>query len=255
MKKRRKLIVGNWKMNPMTLEKGKDTFKAVKKAAKGLARASVVVCPPYLYLTELAKLSKGEIGLGVQNVSTERSGSYTGEVSADQAASAGAEYAIVGHSERRAMGESDAVVAKKVSVAIQAGMKAILCVGERERDEAGLYLEHLSDQLRNSLHGIAKKEFSRVIIAYEPVWAVGRPDFDAMNGKDLYETNLYLRKVLTGVFGKETAFAAMMLYGGSVNWKNAEDIVKNGEVDGLLVGRQSLEPEGFKEVLSLIDSI
>lgn len=251
-----RLAVANWKMNPLAPDAARDIFKRIAKSAKGLRNTRVVVCPPSVYLSELAKLSKGAVDLGAQNAHWEQSGSFTGEVSAAMERSLGADYCIIGHSERRAMGETDADVSRKLAAALRNGMKAIVCVGEKERDvHGGAHLKFIEDEVKGSLGGLMRRDLSRVIVAYEPIWAIGKSDAEAMTGADLHETALYIRKVLAGMYGKDAAFGVPLLYGGSVTFRNARDIVAEGRVDGLLVGRQSLEPEGFAELLRAIDSI
>jgi len=255
MKKGRRLVVANWKMNPLSLESAKEIFRKTKNISKKLKRTTTIVCPPSVYLEPLARLNKNEVKMGAQNVHHDRQGSYTGEVSAAMVEDLGAQYVILGHSERRAMGETDEAVARKISTALSHNLTPILCIGEGVRDIEGNYLEFLKEEIKNSLRGISKRELQHLIIAYEPIWAIGKSDTDAMDGKEVYETSLYIRKILAGMYGKDYAFAVPILYGGSVTFRNAFDIVKEGRVAGLLVGRQSLEMKGFGEVLNIVDSI
>ncbi|HVS79576.1 MAG TPA: triose-phosphate isomerase [Candidatus Paceibacterota bacterium] len=254
-KKKRMFIAGNWKMNPQSLEAAKEVFRQIKKSAAKLKNTDVVICPPTLYLSELKKIAKDDFALGVQNIHWELSGSHTGEISARMAADVGAHYSIIGHSERRAMGESDEEVSKKIAAAFAEGLVGIVCVGERERDTEGQYLEFLKNQIEHSLAGVSKSQVKRLILAYEPVWAIGRKDNAALGGKELYETVLYIRKVLLGIYGKDIAFGIPVLYGGSATFQNVGDILSEGEVEGLLVGRQSLEPEGFAQLLRIANSL
>lgn len=246
MKKKRMmpLIVGNWKMHPDTLVEAKGVVAKIKAASKGVSKAKIVLCPPSLYVSEVQKiLGRSRISSGVQNVFAEDAGSHTGEVSAPQAASCGATYAIVGHSERRKMGETDEDVTKKALSAIRSGLTAIVCVGEAERDTHGKYLAFLKEQLAQSLATISVAELKKLVIAYEPVWEIGAAS--AMSPGQIHETSIYIRKVLSDLYDPALVAKMPVLYGGSVNVQNAEAILKEGEVGGLLVGRESLVPADF----------
>lgn len=238
------LIVGNWKMHPDTLREAKGIASSTKAGSKGISKAKIVLCPPSLYVSEVQKvLGRSRLASGVQNIFAEEVGSHTGEVSAVQAASCGATYAIVGHSERRKMGETDAVVTKKALSAIRSGLTAIVCVGEAERDTHGKYLTFLKEQLTNSLATISAAELKKLVIAYEPVWEIGTAT--AMSSGQIHETSIYIRKVLSDLYDPALVAKMPVLYGGSVNVQNAKAILKDGEVDGLLIGRESLIPSDF----------
>ena len=248
----KKLIVGNWKMNPASLAEARQIFGAAKRVAAKIRRAEAVICPPFLYLTALAKSAKGarNLALGVQNLFWETAGSYTGEISPAMVLNSGAKYAIVGHSERRVLGETDNQVAQKAVLALRIGLRPIVCLGESVRDEKGGYLGFLKNQIRNSLQGVSEKLLENLIIAYEPVWAIGGKE--AMKPEQVEETGIFIRKILADLYGQEAAFKVPILYGGSVDAKNAEAVVYQGNVQGLLIGRQSLEPESFKTILNLM---
>lgn len=248
----KKLIVGNWKMNPTTLAEARRIFGAAKRSAAKIRRAEAVICPPFLYLTTLAKSAKNarNLALGVQDIFWEIAGSYTGEISPTMVLNSGAKYAIVGHSERRVLGELDNQVAKKAVLALKLGLRPIVCVGESVRDEKGEYLGFLKNQIRNSLQGITEKLLENLIIAYEPVWAIGGKE--AMKPEQVEETGIFIRKILADLYGQEAVMKLPILYGGSVDAKNAEAIVYQGNVQGLLIGRQSLEPESFRAILSVM---
>ena len=249
------LIVGNWKMNPFGLQESKKIFLSIRKAAGKLSLAQTVVCPPSVFLSEMSRLVSGHrCVLGAQNAFTEEVGAYTGEVSAVQCKNAGAEYVILGHSERRAQGESDGVIAEKVRAALRAGIFVILCVGEAARDSSGDYLAFVEQELSRSLAGVEKKSIGKLIIAYEPIWAIGEKAKRSAEPADILEMNLFIRKTLADLYGKSAAFATPILYGGSVNDKNAEEFLVAGEADGLLVGRASLDPYVFGEILRIADA-
>ena len=254
MKKKEKLIVGNWKLNPTDKETAKKIFVGVRQSSTKSKYSKTVICPPFHYLSVLQPLIKGKkIALGAQDVFWENEGAFTGEISPVMLSKAGASYVIIGHSERRAMGETDEMVNRKVKAALKEGLRAIVCVGEKERDVHGHYLEFLSAQIRNSLDKIQKKSLSEIVIAYEPVWAIGKKE--ALNGSLLYEMTLFVKKVISDIYGYDAGMNMSVLYGGSVTPANTEDIISNGQVDGLLIGRQSLDPESFNEIITLIDQL
>ncbi|MFA6273322.1 MAG: triose-phosphate isomerase [Candidatus Paceibacterota bacterium] len=251
-KTEKKIIVGNWKMNPLTEVEARRIFGGAKRAASKIRRAEVVICPPFIYLSALANSAKRSrnISLGVQDIFWETVGSYTGEISPTMVLNAGAKYAIVGHSERRILGETDIQIAKKAVLALKLGLKTIVCIGESVRDEKGEYLGFLKGQMKNSLQGITEKLLENLIIAYEPVWAIGGRE--AMKPVQVEETGIFIRKILSDIYNQEVAMKLPILYGGSVDAKNAESIVYEGNVQGLLIGRQSLEPESFKAILNVM---
>jgi triosephosphate isomerase len=251
MKKNKILVVGNWKMNPDNAEKAKDIFRGIKAAAKDLKKTKVVVCPPFVYLSDLEKINDGRLILGAQDMFWEKTGSFTGEISSQMLSGEG--YVILGHSERRDLGETDEMIAKKVVSAIRAGLKPILCVGEKNRDDHGEYLHFLRAEIINSLGKLAKKYLAKLVIAYEPVWAIGKEE--AMTPGDIHETSLFIKKVLAEVYDHKLAVTIPILYGGSVNYNNARDIISLGEVAGLLIGRESLNPKKFGELLKNVDQI
>jgi triosephosphate isomerase len=229
----------------------------VKKTATRLKKTQVVICPPFIYLNNLRKIvgKSANLSLGAQNAFWEIEGAFTGEVSPEMIKNYGGSYVILGHSERRALGETDEMVAKKAIACLKTGLKIILCVGEKVRDEQGDYLVFLREEIRNSLNKVQKKFLKNIIIAYEPIWAIGKKDTEAMLPADIHETSIYIKKILFEIYGQESALAVPVLYGGSVGGKNAGDIIKNGEVDGLLVGHQSLKPESFNEILKSVENL
>jgi len=249
--KKKYIIAGNWKMNPQTAEEAKRIATSVKKVAVKMKKIETVACPPFVY-ADLVKTADA-FSLGAQDVYFEQAGSFTGEVSAEMLKSIGVKYVIVGHAERRKMGDTDEVVAQKLNAVIDAGLFPILCVGEKVRDEHGDYLAVLKAQIVASLGKLARKEVKNLVIAYEPLWAIGASS--AMTPADVHETTLFIKKVLSDTYGQEYALAVKILYGGSVTFKNARDIVVLGQVDGLLVGRESVNPEGFNLILKEIDGI
>lgn len=251
---KRKIIIGNWKMNPTTLPEAQGIFKKVKNTASKLTSTYVVMCPPFVYISKFVSAkSKLPVGIGAQNTSSETQGSFTGEISPSMLKDLGVSHVIVGHSERRASGETDEMISKKVVAVLDAGMHPIVCVGESVHDAQGLYLDILKDQIRNSLSKVQRKLASQLIVAYEPVWTIGAKE--AMDPAMIEEMMIFVRKVLADLFGQENAVRTPILYGGSTNFRNAPDIITRGKVDGLLVGRESVNTPGFVELLKAVDVI
>lgn len=251
-----KLIIGNWKMFPASSVEAKKIFVGIKKEAKGLTRAKVVICPPALYVASLVALAaKTKVAIGGQNCFRDDEGAYTGETSPAALRAVGATHVILGHSERRAMGETDAAVSEKMTAAIRNKMTVILCVGEKARDEQGGYFNEVSSELRGSLAAFPKSESKRLIVAYEPIWAIGSKAKRVATPADFREMSILIRRTLTEYFGKKEAFAIPVLYGGSVDDRNAEGFMKEGGADGLLIGRISLDPEKFGAIIHCANTI
>lgn len=250
----KKIVVGNWKMNPTSIEEAKRIYRSINKIAKKLIHTDVVICPPFVYMKLfLNKTNKSPIKIGAQNLFVEEQGPYTGEISSLMLKDFGSYCVIVGHSERRALGESDEIVSKKVQMVLESGMSPILCIGEKERDSGGNYLHFIKEQIKNSLNKIPKKLIDKLIIAYEPLWAIGAKE--AMKPSDVHEMLLFIKKVLSDIYGHEDAMSTKILYGGSVNFRNAAEILNGGQVNGFLVGRESLNSTSFTELLKVVDSI
>lgn len=236
-------------MHPTTLREAMQIFDGIKGVIRRTKKNQTIICPPNIYLTNLRKVYRLA---GAQDVSIEKAGAHTGEVSAQMLKENGIDYVIIGHSERREMGETDEIVNRKIAVALEEKLKVILCVGESKRDEHGEYLTFLRNQLRNSLRRINRKYLSSLMIAYEPLFAVGRKDFQALSPHEIHQMVIFIRKNLVDHFADRIAERVPILYGGSVSTENAHEIVKKGAVDGLLIGRQSLNPTQFKEIIKLI---
>ncbi|MEK7182384.1 MAG: triose-phosphate isomerase [Patescibacteria group bacterium] len=251
----KKIIIANWKMAPETIGEAFEILKKVKNTARTLKNTKVVICPPSLYINEL-KESVGKtkkILFGVQNIFSEEKGSHTGEVSIDMVKNLGMEYVIVGHSERRALGEDDIIVSKKLNLVLNSKLNPILCVGEKERNEEGNFLLFISEQIKNSLQGVEKKYLKNLIIAYEPIWAIGKTAQDAMDSRGVHQMHLFIKKVLKDLFDEKIAEKVAIIYGGSVELENVEDLIKNGNIDGFLIGHESLDADKFCEILKLVD--
>lgn len=247
-----RIIVANWKMNPETLPEARRLFARIKKASARTRNVRTIIAPPIVFLADLA-LSYGGVcvSFAAQDVFFERKGSHTGEVSVPQVASVGAQYVIIGHSERRARGEENDEVHKKVKAALSGGLSVILCVGERERDEDGDYLSFITEEISSALRKVRKEELKQIVIAYEPIWAIGKTARDAMKPSDMHEMSLFIRKILAGLYDRAAASRPRILYGGSAEPANVKALLAEGEVDGFLVGHASLDAESFKAILKI----
>lgn len=250
-----KIIVGNWKMNPVTLNESKKLFLKIKNSSGQLQKTKVIICPPSVFISDLVRDFKNEnINIGSQDCFFYKEGAYTGEISPFMLKSIGASYVILGHSERRSMGEDNSIVGKKVSMAIKSGLKVILCVGEKERDDAGLYLNEIRSQLSESLSDIKKQDLKNVIVAYEPVWSIGVGATRVALPEEVSHVYIFIKKVLAENFDRQSVDKIKVLYGGSVGSKNASDFLfGHSSSDGLLVGRASLDALGFNKILKIAE--
>jgi triosephosphate isomerase len=245
---RKNIVAGNWKMNN-NLHEGLTLAKDLQKTLSGKTiRCDVVICTPYIHLPLVAK-EIDTIGLGAQNCADKVSGAYTGEVSAAMIASTGAQYVIIGHSERRAYyGETNAILKEKVLLALANHLTPIFCIGEvlAER-EAGIQNQVVETQIRESLFDLPVEEFSKIVLAYEPVWAIGTGK-TATSGQ-AQEMHAFIRETLAGKYGNQVADETSILYGGSCNAANAKELFANPDVDGGLIGGASLAVDKFLPII------
>ncbi|KKQ81679.1 MAG: Triosephosphate isomerase [Parcubacteria group bacterium GW2011_GWF2_38_76] len=244
-------------MNPASLKEAILLVSSIKKG-KAADKNEIVLCPPSVYLSDVVKiLSSGKHGIkiGAQDCFYEEKGAFTGEVSPIMFKTVGAKYVIIGHSERRALGETNESINKKIKLSFKKGIKVILCVGESERDETGQYFRFIETQIKSALLGINKSYFKDLIIAYEPIWAIGKNAQKSCDPKDIKEMSLFIKKVLAEISSREIGLKATVIYGGSVDVKNATQIVSEGEVDGLLIGRASLDAKKFLGIINSVSSI
>lgn len=252
----KKIIIGNWKMAPVATKDAKATFGAIKKTASSLRNVQTVICPPYIYINELKKMTSGHrCVIGAQNSFWNEEQVNTGEVSPLMLKNIGIQYVILGHSERRAFGETNELINKKVKACLKNDLIVVLCVGEFERDEHGEYTRFIKNELMESLSGVKKKYLKNIIIAYEPIWAIGKKAKCSASAEDSLEVSILIKKILYDKFGKDAAINVPVLYGGSVNPKNTENFLLDGGVDGLLVGRASLDAKKFSEILKIANSL
>lgn len=248
--KKKRIVIGNWKMNPPTLAEAKKIFSRIKQLSADTV-GTLVVCPPATYLSALASSYKGKkIAFGAQDAYWQNNGSLTGYLSPTMMQSSGAGYLIIGHSERRELAcETPDLIAKKVLAGVEAQLTVVLCIGEKVRDRNAEYLTYIKEDLRECLRRIDKRMMAHVMIVYEPVWTIGGRE--AMSPSDIHGMTIYIRKVLTELYDKQISDATPILYGGAVNTENVADIIKDGETDGLLVGRDSLIPENIMQIVAI----
>lgn len=247
---RKTVIAGNWKMN-MTPADTKAFIEALKPMVAGKDQCDIVLCVPFVDLATAILAAKGSnIKIGAENVHFKESGAYTGEISAAMLTEIGTEYVIIGHSERRQyFAETDATVNLRTKAALKAGLKVILCVGELlEAREAGITSEILSMQTKLDFAGISEEDLKNIIIAYEPVWAIGTGLTATPDQAD--EACGLIRNVIKSLYSEKAAEEMTIQYGGSMNDKNAKELLSKPNVDGGLIGGASLVPEKFTVIVN-----
>ena len=247
---RKKIVAGNWKMNK-NLQEGialATELNDILKADKPIC--DVVICTPFIHLASVAGIiDQSVIGLGAENCADKASGAYTGEVSAEMVKSTGAGYVILGHSERRAYyGETAEILKEKINLALANGLKVIFCIGEvLEERESGKQNEVVEAQLAGSLFDLTAEQFANIILAYEPVWAIGTGK--TATAEQAEEMHAFIRGVIAGKFGAEAAENVSILYGGSCKPSNAKEIFSKENVDGGLIGGAALKAADFKGII------
>lgn len=248
---RKKIVAGNWKMN-LDLHEGEQLVSELKEQLKNVTpKCDVIVCTPFIHLASVAKLMDGSvIKLGAENCSDKEKGAYTGEVSAKMVKSTGANYVILGHSERRAYyHESSEILKNKVAEALKNNLDVIFCIGEvLEERESGVQNEVVKKQLEEALFGFSKEEMKHVVLAYEPVWAIGTGK--TASAEQAEEMHAFIRKTIAEKFGEEIAEGISILYGGSCKPSNAEEIFSKPNVDGGLIGGAALKADDFMGIIT-----
>lgn len=247
---RTKVIAGNWKMNK-NLNESNELISKLSDGLKNLnINCEVVICPPFTSISEASKLIKGSrIKLGAQNIHQENNGAFTGEISADMLISAGCEFVIIGHSERRTIfKESDQLLNKKIKQAIKNNLKPIFCVGELlEERENNITEKVIKTQVLEGLNGFSEQELEKLIIAYEPVWAIGTGK--TATPQQAEEVHVFIRNMIKSRFSEEFAQKTRILYGGSVKPDNSEDLLSQKNIDGALVGGACLVAASFLSII------
>ncbi|MBR5537572.1 MAG: triose-phosphate isomerase [Clostridia bacterium] len=249
LKYRKTVIAGNWKMN-LNAEAAKEFIRQLKPKAVQARWCDVVLCVPFLQIPAAVKAAKGtRIAIGAQNCHYEANGAYTGEISCEMLAEAGVKYVIIGHSERRRdNNETDTTVNRKVLAALQADLRPIICVGESlEMRDNDVTLDVVRMQVKTALRGVMQDQIRRVVIAYEPIWAIGT-GYTA-TAEQAGEVCEAIREVVRQLYGARLARAVSILYGGSMNTANAAELLAQPDVDGGLIGGASLKTESFEDII------
>ncbi|MEI8123781.1 MAG: triose-phosphate isomerase [bacterium] len=246
-----KIIVANWKMNPESSEESKKIAVEIKNSIKNFNKNKIVICPPFVFLNEISNifLKNKNISIGAQDIFVGEGVSHTGEISSEMLKNIGVKYVIIGHSDRRESLDSDSLVREKLFGALKDGFKAILCIGEKERNEHGDHFHEVKGQIESAITKLSKNLIKNLIIAYEPIWAIGKKENEAVKPEDLHEMTIFIRRVASDILGIKEAEKIKILYGGSVTKNNAKEIIEKGNVDGLLIGRESLKTENFIELI------
>src|SRR5690606_28457624 len=254
---RKKIVAGNWKMN-LDYQQGVSLFSELVNMVKDEVRGDqhVVVCSPFIHLHAISQLAKGtpRVSTGAQNIYAEASGAYTGEISAAQVKSTGATYVILGHSERRAyFHEDNYVLSKKVDIALENELTPIFCIGEtQEEREAGQYFERIKQQLKEGVFHLSTDAFERLVLAYEPVWAIGTGL--TATPEQAQEVHAFIRNEIATQYNQEIADHTTILYGGSCNPKNAPDLFSQQDIDGGLIGGASLKSSDFTDIVKVYNA-
>lgn len=252
------LIVANWKMNPDNLKGSKNLFLSIKKGVRRIKNVKVIICPPFVFLSDL-KSRMYNLEIGAQDCFWEDSktgkGAYTGEISPQMLKSLGCKYIIIGHSERRRyLGETDEMINKKIKKTLSSNLKPIFCIGETKKEKRrGQGLKVLNSQISRGLRGISKKEAKKVVIAYEPVWAIGTKK--PCDTNTLLAQSLVIKGVIKKMFNPEISRKIPILYGGSVVSKNAASFIAEAKVSGLLIGGASLDKKEFTKIVKEVSRV
>lgn len=254
---RKNIVAGNWKMN-LNFEEGVSLFSEIVNMVKDevIGEQKVVVCSPFIHLNTISKLAEtsNNVAIGAQNIYQADSGAFTGEISAAQVKSVGADYVILGHSERRAyFGETDAVLADKVNVALKNELVPIFCIGEtKEERESGRFFDIIKSQLENGIFHLDANAFSKVVLAYEPVWAIGTGL--TATAEQAQEVHAFIRETVAKKYGESVADNTTILYGGSCNPSNASTLFSQKDIDGGLIGGASLKSRDFLEIVKAFNA-
>lgn len=253
--KRNIVVAGNWKMHKTNAE-AQQLANQIKMKTTDIRKTGMIVCPPFTALTVVSEILKDTpISVGGQNMSHEKEGAFTGEISAGMIRSTGANCVILGHSERRQYyGETDELVNKKIKQAIEFGLKPIVCVGESlEQREENITNEVVTRQLKGAFADLTPEQFARLIVAYEPVWAIGTgKTATPAQAQAVHEV---IRKVAAEIFGQDAADALIIQYGGSVKPENAKELLGQPDIDGALVGGACLKADSFSEIIHIAEQL
>lgn len=252
---RKKIVAGNWKMN-MDYQEGLALFSEIVNMVKDEknGQQDAIICAPYIHLNSLSQLASGIVKIGAQNVHQQESGAFTGEVSAKMIKSVGCEYVIIGHSERRQyFGETDALLAQKNNMALQHSLTPIFCIGETlEERNSGSYYQVLKTQLENGVFKLNAEDFAKLVLAYEPIWAIGTGL--TATPEQAQDIHAFIRAEITSRYGQVIAGETSILYGGSCNPKNAAELFAQADIDGGLIGGASLKSRDFVDIVKTFNT-
>lgn len=245
-------IVGNWKMKPGTLKEATTLARSLIGSSK--RKVEVVICPPHPFLETVKQTLPNNLVLGAQDMYWEDIGSFTGEVSAPQLKSLEVRYVILGHSSRRAGGEQNNTIHKKITAALRNDIIPIVCIGEQTRDKKGLFWKELETQIKETFKDFEKTDLEHMLIAYEPVWAIGKNAKRAATPEEIKETNIFIKKTLNDMTGNIPIGRINIMYGGSINDPGeALQYLTTADSQGLLIGRASLDSEQFNTLITTIE--
>lgn len=252
---RKKIVAGNWKMN-LDYQEGVSLFSEIVNMVRDERKGNqiAVICSPFIHLNSLSQLAGGVVKIGAQNCHQNESGAFTGEISAKMLSSVGCEYVIIGHSERRQyFAESDALLAQKTGLALKNNLTPIFCVGETldERNN-GSYYHVLKTQLENGLFNLIADDFAKIVLAYEPVWAIGTGL--TATPEQAQDIHAFIRAEIEAKYGANIADNTTILYGGSCNAKNAPELFAQHDIDGGLIGGASLKSRDFVDIIKTFNS-
>ncbi|MNK11396.1 Bifunctional PGK/TIM [compost metagenome] len=252
---RKKIVAGNWKMN-LDYASGISLFSEIVNMVRDEKKGDqiAIICAPYIHLNSLAKLGGEVVKIGAQNCHQNDSGAFTGEISAGMIKSVGCEYVIIGHSERRQyFAESNELLAEKTVKVLENGLTPIFCIGETlEERNSDIYFEVLKAQLEQGVFGLGTADFSRIVIAYEPVWAIGTGL--TASSEQAQEVHAFIRNEIANKYTAEVAENTTILYGGSCNPKNAAELFAQKDIDGGLIGGASLKSRDFVDIVKAFNS-
>lgn len=245
------ILVANWKNHPSSLLEAQKLLKDLGKLRLLYKKLSLFIAPPLPYMESVASKAKGFAHLASQDLFIDK-GTYTGETTLEVLRSFGVKLAILGHSERRALGETSEMVAKKVQAALKAGIVPLVCIGEKTHDADGEHFEYIRNELKVSLGNLTKQSAAKIVVAYEPAWAIGKTAVDALPPAELAQSVVFLKKVLADLYGRSVAEKIPILYGGSVEPDNAGELMRNTSVRGFLVGHASINHRSFESIARAI---
>jgi triosephosphate isomerase len=253
---RKKIVAGNWKMN-LDYNEGLSLFSEIANMVKDEITGSqqAVICTPFIHLSSVAQLAKGydKVAVGAQNAHQNESGAYTGEISAKMVKSTGAAYVILGHSERRQyFGEDNQLLAQKTEAALSNGLKPIFCIGETlDEREAEQHFDVIKTQLKEGIFHLSTEQFEQLVLAYEPVWAIGTGK--TASSEQAQEIHAFIREEIANNYSQQVADNTTILYGGSCNPKNAADLFAQADIDGGLIGGASLKSRDFLDIVKVFN--